>query len=239
MKSLKTVLLYVLCAVAVVAAPPAFAKKTLWQILFPYNAPQEDASPDPSDTLQAPFFAQQPPAAAGGSPLNQLYSTDFNIEGSGSGLEKPNRYHKEVAEWLVRAISEVFNLQAGQYDEHMKLLATGMDAKALSDFEAFSQAARIRETLQANDLKMNAFVEEEPILLNQGPVAGRYRWLFEMPVLLTFLPRSANSYEKTQPVSQRILVTVQVGRMPRGQGIEDLMIESFMVRKNTEPRTTP
>lgn len=235
-KPLKCFFLLSFGAAALLAAPPAFAKKSLWQMLFPYNSvPQQDA-PDPTRTLHAPFAAETP-APAGTGALNQLYSTDFDIEGTGVGLEKPNRYHKEVGTWLVRALSEIFHLDATNYDAHIKHLATGMNPKALADFDSFSKAARIRETLSGGDLRMNAYVEEDPLLLNQGAVAGRYRWLFEVPVLLTFLPRTAISYKNHRPVSQRVLVTVQVGRMPRGQGVEDMMIESFAVRRN--PAATP
>lgn len=220
-----------MAAALAVAAPPAQAMPDFLKKIF--SPMQRDFGPDPSDTLQAPF-AEQGQAPVGG--LDSLYGQPGAVpaQEDTKDLSQPHRQQEEISAWLVRAVSEILNVNADDYEGHLAHLATGMDEGALVDFKTFMDSSNILQTLKSGNYKIHSYVEGAPLLLNKGAVAERYRWLFEMPVMLTFLSRDAQSYKTASPYNQYVLIQVQVGRVAEGQGADALMIETFKVRQNPD-----
>lgn len=192
------------------------------------------------------FFAHiyAPAAQAGSSVKEALFPYLYQDEDEGVpaafsdpadaadiALDTPHRHHDNIADWLINASSEMFSIEADTYEEHLEFLATGLNETALQQYQDFIRQSRILETLRTRNLVVRGVVTERPTLLNQAPLQGRYRWLFEVPVLLTFTPPSGVNLTTSDPVTQNIIVTLQVGRMPLGEGLEELMIENITVRR--------
>lgn len=147
-------------------------------------------------------------------------------------LDQPHRGNQQVGEWLGPVLAGMLDFSAAGYDEHVRKMETGADERARADFHGFVIGSNILDTLNEHNYRLTASIEGTPLLLNKGAVDGRYRWLFETPVLLTFLPADAKSYTDTQHLNQHVLVTAQVGRVPYSVSADELMIESFAVKKN-------
>jgi hypothetical protein len=147
-------------------------------------------------------------------------------------LEEPHRAVQQVADWTALSVGTMLNFSAEGYGAHL----TGMNAyandKAQGDFQSFVDQNKILDTLKNSRLRMTSSTEEMPLLLNKGAVDGSYRWLYEIPVLLTFLPMDAKSYMDSEHVSQHVIVNAQVGRVTYQRNPDELQIESFSVRPN-------
>jgi len=204
---------------------------------FPEHFGPEDG-PRPEDTLMAPFIDPEDAYLApddNALAIPHTPETGINLE---EELDLPHRSKDEIAEWLIKAVSETLNIEPETYATHRELLKTGLDMYALEDFDQFMQNSNILASLQSQNLKLHSYVEEKPVLLNAGPVEGRYRWLFEMPVTLSFLPAGTRDYrqlESTPLPNESIMVKVQVGRAGN-VGPEGVMIESWEVRRNAPAR---
>lgn len=156
-----------------------------------------------------------------------------------SDMSMPHRSQKEVADWLVLALSEVMSMDYEHYEPHLQQMRVGMNDHAVAQLMGFMEQSNILNTLKDQNYLLRCYVEEQPTLLNKGAVDGRYRWLYELPINLSFMPPNIKSYENTQAVAnQHIIIRVQVGRMPEKQGIDQLMIETFEVRQNTAKQQT-
>lgn len=147
-------------------------------------------------------------------------------------LDGPHRANPQVGEWLGPALAAMLNFSAAGYDDHIRAMEADADERARTDFHGFVTGSNILATLGENNYRLAASMEGAPLLLNKGAVDGRYRWLFEVPMLLTFLPADAKSYTDTQHLNQHVLVTAQVGRVSYNVNADELMIESFAVKKN-------
>lgn len=152
--------------------------------------------------------------------------------GVGPSLDTPHRVNAQVGQWLELKISEMMNLAPASYDDHVRGMSGYADERGRSDFHGFMTSSGILDTLTANAYQLRGSTEGDALLLNKGVVDGRYRWLFEVPMLLTFLPADAKSYKDTQNLSQHVIVTAQAGRVAYGTSADELMLESFTVRKN-------
>jgi intracellular multiplication protein IcmL len=147
-------------------------------------------------------------------------------------LTEPHRGVTQVAEWVALSVGEMLNFSAAGYGTHIVEMGTYANDKARGDFQSFVDQNKIFDTLKNGNLRMNSSAEEAPLLLNKGAVEGSYRWLYEIPVLLTFLPLDAKSYMDSEHVSQHVIVNAQVGRVTYKTNADELQIESFSVRPN-------
>ena len=149
-----------------------------------------------------------------------------------STLEEPHRSNAQVGIWLSLAISNIINFQPDSYDQHVRDIAKIADDRARTEFHSFIVNSNTLDTLTKNNYQLRGNTEGDALLLNKGAIDGRYRWLFEVPVLITFLPADAKSYKDTEHLSQHVLVTAQVGRTPYGVNEDELIVESFSIIKN-------
>lgn len=141
-------------------------------------------------------------------------------------LDQPHRQPTQMAAWASKAISDSLDLDPLHYNAHLAGLNTVLTPYAQEAFKAFMAKDNLLEALKGNNLIMRAFVTEPSRVLNQGAVQGRYRWLLETPVTISFMPRGVNDYTGIQPKSQRINVRTQVGRVAEG-GSDGVMIETM------------
>lgn len=232
---------------------------------FPKFFGKKEEGPLPEETLQAPFSdgeaarARQAEERAGilfksadGHFYRRLSGEDGEIyivpDYTPTGdivapgpLETSHRQAEHIADWLVRATSEIFTVDAQNYQKHLAHLATGMSDAGLVDFNQFMADSNIFSKLQEDGLQLRGYVEEPPLLLNEGPLAGRYRWLFEMPVTVTFLPPDVRTYRHiTNPEDQSLsfIVQTQVGRVSDGPTNDSVIIETWKVRPHPRGRSS-
>lgn len=233
---------------------------------FPQWFGPEDTGPRPEETLQAPFSnpeevnkdKQQAESMERSGVIYQSsdgykyrmfsgedgrtyalpeYDPNADLD-EGRDLGKPHRRPDDLATWLVRATSEIFTVDYQGYDKHMAHLATGMSETGLAEFQKFMVDSKILPELQTQSVELRGYVEEAPLLLNEGPLNGRYRWLFEMPVTVTFVPRGLDTYRNIQNPSEnslRFIVQAQVGRVEKGPSEDNVVIETWRVRSGEPP----
>jgi hypothetical protein len=235
-------LIFFVMAVSAVAVSDAYAKKSIWSILFPYivkDKSDETAEDDVTKTKQAPFaFPESQKAPPSNGPLSELYEPLVDVEGLGGNtpMEKPHRHHEQIATWLLKGVSDIMTVNPDTYEDHLKDISSLLNESSLKQFDDFMKQSRTLETLAANHMRLTVFIESDPVLLNKAPLSGRYRWLFEMPVTLSLIPQGTNSYENVKPVNHRVILRVQVGRIPPVEGKDDIIIETFDITHNNETK---
>lgn len=237
---------------------------------FPQWFGAEETGPRPEDTLQAPFVdpeavkrekAEEEALERSGviyrsSDGNKYRSITgennktFQIPAydpatiaiEGGSLDKPHRRPEHLAEWLTRAASEIMTTDNQGYEAHLKHLSTGMSEAALIEYQKFMDDSKIMNELRTVDVKLIGYVEEPPLLLNEGPLNGRYRWLFEMPVTITLMPRNAQNYRDVKDPEEntlRFIVQTQVGRVEKGPSEDNVFIETWRVRAAEPAKKKP
>lgn len=145
---------------------------------------------------------------------------------SAVALDQAHRQPTQMGVWASKAISDSLDFDPLRYDAHLAGLNTALTPYAQEAFKAFMAKDNLLEALKSNNLVMRAFVTEPSRVLNQGPIQGRFRWLMETPVTISFMPRGVNDYTGIQPKSQRVNVRTQVGRVAEG-GSDGVMIETM------------
>jgi len=228
-------LLVSLSALAVVTAPagaPAYAFPDFLSKWMPFLFDKEEAEgPPPEETLQAPFPTDSTaaPAAPSRNALDGLYQEEENVN---NNLSLEHRHPDQVGAWLEEKVSQNLTFSPEGYAQHIAVVSESMSNPAQSQFKTFLQNANILQTMQGRRLSLHSYTEGAPIMLNKGTLGGRFRWVFDVPVVMSFLSAESSGYETSGPaINERIWVKVQVGRIA-GDEEHNLIIESWDVRKH-------
>ena len=184
----------------------------------------------PSKTLIAPFAAPED-----ANQKNPEASVPTVLSVNDVNLDQPHRNPGDIGEWVDKVVAEVLTFDPDTYASLLVQMRGGCTDGAIAEYREWVEGTGIYAALQENGLQMNGVVLEKPYLLNEGVVDGSYKWLFEIPVVVSFIPLGAVtlSGEKAQKIETRnLIVTVQAGRVAQSRTEHGVLIESWKVREN-------
>lgn len=171
----------------------------------------------PSETLQAPFAKK----TASNNNTNTGLPED-SIE-----LNLPHRTPFQVADWLTKTTSESLTFTNPDQTQNLQSLQKYFTEDGWRLYSTFLNQTNIQKVLETNRYTIRAFVEEQPLLLNKGALGGSYKWLYEVPIMVTYLKKGQSDY-KTQAgesATQKIILNIQVGRTEKEDADNGLLIE--------------
>lgn len=217
-----TVLFILTCLVGTAFAPSS-AQAGILEFFF---GKMKDEGPDPMQTGVAPFAydPSKPAEILEGLPESAVPS------------HLPHRSPAHLAEWITTVSSEILTFEKSDYREEIKLRKNYFDSSGLREYVAFLQERNIIKILEDGTFHVRSFVEEQPLLLNEGVVDGRYRWLYEVPVMVSYMNKGMKTYKKADAVNQRIILKIQIGRSADASGVDGLKIEHFSGKAETESK---
>ena len=212
------------CIGAMFVSQPAHAGKLL-EFFFPSL---RDAGPDPSQTLKAPFAEDDVVAANEGGGA-------AHSEASMVPLHLPHRSEEIISTWVVTAVSDSLNFNGQNYQDDIKKSFVHFDDGGRSEFEAFLKDNKIMDVLQSSQYSVQSYVSAPPLLLNEGAVNKRYRWLYQVPVTVSYLKKGTTSYKGVEATNQHFLLQVQVGRNEEAKGDLGTFVERWSGRSVKKP----
>lgn len=177
---------------------------------------------DPYQTLEAPFAD------------NPSKPEDVDLEERLSqrpedavALDQPHIAHSAVSDWVVTAVSNAMTFDAVDYRQDLQENMGYFDKPGHEQFQKFLKSTSLGKVLVSNKYHLRSFVEHDPSLLNRGAAKGTYHWLFEVPVMVTYMDRRMKDYKGARPLSQRMDLRVQVGRVRDRNAPYSLQIEHW------------
>lgn len=131
-------------------------------------------------------------------------------------LDLAHRHEAAVSEWVTESVSEVLNFTVEEYDAHKARLANVMNQNAVAEFDQFMQVSQILGLMRTKNFELKTFVMDIPQMRTSGVAGDTYRWVYDVPVNLSFLPAGVTSYEglaEDQYQFETLVFRVQVGRV--------------------------
>ena len=201
--------------------PPVPFMTWMYDLVFKVRRPD-----DPSYTLRAPFIRPRdlktPTATAMGLP----YGEDVDADQEAGNLSVAHRSEDQVGGWLIGRASDILDVSGDNWDDHIKIISSLLTKAALDDYMNWMNTSGLLGRLSANHLHMHAYVDDVPLLLNQGAVDGRYRWLYEVHATLSFLYNGSHDYDNpdNQTIATKnlkITIRMQIGRVAEIEAAND------------------
>lgn len=233
-------LLIAALAVAGTFAPaqPARADNTILNFLLPWIFGEPELGPQPQDTLQAPFGQEKIQVTSKTqAEMQKIFEAEDATELNLNELNLPHRSPEQIGDWLTTIVTQAMSIEPDTYAEKSKSFLPNFLPYAQQEYQTYLSSNQVLETLRTNNMKVNAFAEGRPSLIQEGVLDGTYRWLFRVPVMLTYYDRSTTTLKgrdhgkAASQQTQRVLINIQVGRVPVSQNIESMIIERWSVTR--------
>lgn len=187
--------------------------------LFP---PAEEEGPNPAETLRAPFA--DPDAV-----IDDMDSVD-NLQNS-TPLHQKHRTNSVMVRWLQQEIPTLLSYQSAGYVDQYNEKAKIFTKSGLENYVSFLHGRNYITTLKTGRYDITGFIQDYPIVINEGVVDGRYQWVFQTNVMVTYLEAGLEDYQQSssESISQEYTVTFHVGRFEGIKNEHGILIDSWDV----------
>lgn len=206
-------------SVLLLAAPaPAMAGGWL-EFFFPTLKPQE---PSPEETLQAPFAN---PDAVIDDP-----NPSMGLPDTSTPLNMRHRADSAITEWVQQVTSDLMSYNAEDFQQAYKIKKQNMSDSGNAEYVQFLKDKNFLKTLNTGKYDIKSFVLDVPILVNEGAISGRYRWLYQVKVMVTFATKGLKDYKLSKEgdaITQEMEINVQVGRVNGAPNEHGLLVEAW------------
>lgn len=136
-------------------------------------------------------------------------------------LDQPNLSAPALMSWVAQATTEVMTFGFSDYRRRLQESSRNFTKRGWESFTQALQRSRIIEMVEANQQVLTAAPKGAPILESEGLVTGRYQWVVQVPLILTYQSGSKTS-------NSGLLVTVVVVRVPRLESPNGVGIEQWV-----------
>lgn len=189
-----------------------------------YFAVQLEKGNKPPETMLLPDEASfGAPVVAGAAPV----AGPLAIQHMGS---------REVSMKLIETVAEVLSFNRGDYSSVTASAQKYFTPEGYAQYREFLNNSSFESTLSEQNLQAGTYVDGNPLELASGVYNGVFKWMFEVPVTLSLIPRNADTYTNnaTQPQNRKFLLRVQMARVNDPQDPHAVKIELWQV---LPPRT--
>lgn len=139
-------------------------------------------------------------------------------------LNEPNLSTPALMSWVAQAATEVMTFGFSDYRRRLQEASRNFTRRGWESFTQALQKSRIIEMVNENQQVVTAAPQSAPVLKSEGIVGGRYQWVVQLPLVLTY-----QSGSRTR--SDSLIVTFVVVRVPRLESPSGVGIEQWLAEK--------
>lgn len=139
---------------------------------------------------------------------------------------------QEIASLLEIMISESLSFSPANFDRNSDLVQNYFTPYGYQQYKTYLSNSRFGDTLKAQQLQSGVFAERPPLELNALVQNGVYKWLYEVPVTISFIPVNSETYRggATQAKNQRFTLRVQLTRVKDPENPNKIKIEIWQMQ---------
>lgn len=133
-------------------------------------------------------------------------------------LNEPNLSTPALMSWVAQASTEVMTFGFHDYRRRLQEASRNFTKTGWGSFTAALEKSRIIEMVEANQQVVTAVPRSAPILVSEGLIAGRYQWIVEIPLTVTY--QAGSKTRNDNFLVRLVIVRVPKLESPNGVGIE-------------------
>ena len=207
------------CIAVLALAVPVIPAHAGW---FDFLFPPAPSGPSPSETLRAPFADED-------AVIEELDS-EGNVE-STSPLDIRHRPNSIITKWVLKVVPMLLTYKTDTYEAEYGDKVSSFSKVGVNEYVKFLQEKNILKTLKTGRYDVTGIIQDYPVVINEGPVDGSYRWLYQMNVMVTYMDAgivTRNGNDNT--ITQELVVTTQIGRSRDASNEHGVVIETWDVK---------
>ena len=134
-----------------------------------------------------------------------------------ASLPLPNMGRMALSDWVAGAVSQIMTFGFNDVDARFAMSRKDFTAEGWDKFRRGVIASHIIDNMMQAQQIVTSVSTDVPVLKQEGLIDGRYSWVFDVPLLVTF---HAGGVEVTR--SKTVHLTIErlpTGENPNGVGI--------------------
>jgi hypothetical protein len=146
-------------------------------------------------------------------------------------VDEPNLSERELQNWVTMVVSESLAFQSGSVFPTYVRVADFYEREGMRQYQEFLKESNIVTNVMERGYQLSVLVEQQPLLLNSGALGGVYRWLYQVPITISFVPANVSDLygQDSQIVTRKLTLRVQIKRTPKQYDPNAIQIESWKV----------
>lgn len=130
-------------------------------------------------------------------------------------VETQNYSARDISLMIEAIIPEVLSFNKDNLAKNMTGVQKYFTSSGYAQYQQFLQAAAIEQAITSQNMQSGVLMETPPLEISAGLFNGAYKWLFEVPVTLSFIPANTNSYrdQEASVYNRRVRIRVQFTRV--------------------------
>lgn len=133
-------------------------------------------------------------------------------------LDEPNMNDAAIVSWSSRAASDIMTFGFHDYQRRLQESSTYFTRRGWQSFTEALDRSRVMEGVQKTQQVVTAAPKSAPVIVQQGLIDGIYRWIVELPLVVTYQSGTAQQTETLNV--QLVIVRVSTLDSPSGVGIQ-------------------
>lgn len=133
-------------------------------------------------------------------------------------LNEPNMNDAALISWVARAASDVMTFGFHDYQRRMQENSAYFTRRGWQTFSEAIERSRVMEGVEKAQQVVTAAPQKAPTIVQQGLANGVYRWVVEMPLVVTY--QSGTAQQSDVLNVQLVVVRVSTLDSPSGVGIQ-------------------
>lgn len=133
-------------------------------------------------------------------------------------LNESNMNDAAIASWAARAASDVMTFGFHDYQKRLQDNSSYFTRRGWQTFSEALQRSRLMETVEKAQQVVTAVPKSAPTIVQQGLTNGVYRWVIQVPLVITY--QSGSSKQNENLSVQLVIVRVSTLDSPSGVGIQ-------------------
>lgn len=136
-------------------------------------------------------------------------------------LTEPNLSKPALTSWVAQAATEVMTFGFHDYRKRLQEASRNFTRTGWASFTEALAKSRIIETVEQNQQVVTATPISAPIITQEGIVNGRYQWMIDLPMAISYQAGS-------QSRSDNLMLTLVVVRVPKLESPNGVGIEQWV-----------
>lgn len=148
--------------------------------------------------------------------------------GEQNDLSNPNRSTEEIMSWTRDMTTNALTFTPEELNEKIAGLQKNFSKPGWVDYQVYMKDSRFIEMIGQKRYNASTIVDGDMVIKASGPMAGAYRWVVEVPLLVTF--HEVNRAGVSMPVtSGNFRLKIQIGRVGKEEGKDGMKIDSWQM----------
>lgn len=151
-----------------------------------------------------------------------------------TALDQPHRSVGELTDWISNIAADALVFTPNHSGDKIKKIRPYFSDNGFASYVDFLTKQGLYQSIQNQTLSLSSIVNTTPLMLGQGASAGRYAWVFEVPVVMT-----------TGTNSKEVTLRIQFGRANGAPEPDGIVIENWQefsedpIQRGGQPQPAP